>query len=92
MSEEKKYVEAEQNIIMLIPQNTTTLSVTATVMNPDGETFKCVANYGPSDIFDMRKAFLDNLYDDDYDAVYTLTDKGREYLNQLEKERENGIY
>ena len=92
MSVEKTYVEAEQNIIMLIPPNTVHLSVTATVMNPDGETFKCVANYGPSDIFDMRKAFLDNLYDDDYDAVYTLTDKGREWLEQLEKERENGIY
>ena len=42
-----------------------------------------------SDIHDQRQAFLDNVESgDDYDARYVLTDEGREYLEQLERERE----
>lgn len=71
------------NIILPIPKQTVSMELTVKVM--DGDTIQTV--YKPftiSDIHDMRANFLDNVaFGDDYDAVYTITEEGKRYLEAL---------
>ena len=71
------------NIILPIPKQTVSIDLTVKVM--DGDTIQTV--YKPftiSDIHDMRANFLDNVaFGDDYDAVYTITEEGKRYLEAL---------
>lgn len=71
------------NIILPIPKQTVSMKLTVKVM--DGDTIQTV--YKPftiSDIHDMRQNFLDNVeFGDDYDAVYTITEEGKRYLEAL---------
>lgn len=63
------------NIILKIPKNTAVLSVEATVLK-DGKSQIMKADFSPSDIFDMRMDFLDNVEaGDEYDAVYVIADE-----------------
>lgn len=72
------------NIILPIPKQTVSMDLTVKVM--DGDTIQTV--YKPftiSDIHDMRANFLDNVtFGDDYDAVYTITEEGKRYLEAIE--------
>lgn len=80
-------IELDQiNIILPIPKQTVSMELTVKVM--DGDTIQTA--YKPfiiSDIHDMRANFLDNVaFGDDYDAVYTITEEGKRYLEELEHE------
>lgn len=77
-------IELDQiNIILPIPKQTVSMDLTVKVM--DGDTIQTV--YKPftiSDIHDMRANFLDNVeFGGDYDAVYTITEEGKRYLEAL---------
>ena len=80
-------IELDQiNIILPIPKQTVSMDLTVKVM--DGDTIQTV--YKPftiSDIHDMRANFLDNVaFGDDYDAVYTITEEGKRYLEALNED------
>ena len=71
------------NIILKIPKDTVVLSVEATVLK-DKKSQIMKADFSPSDIFDMRMDFLDNVEaGDEYDAVYVVAD---EYSNGQSEE------
>lgn len=79
--EEREYLDLEEeNIIIGIPVDTFKLEIVATVITDDGEkTVKALLKR--SDIRQARKDFLENVEaGDDYNAVYTLTDAGRAFL------------
>lgn len=69
-------------IIMRIPKGAVSLKLTASII-VDGQLQKVTAKYDNNDIFQFRKDFIDCVGDDDFDAVYTLTDEGRKYLEEL---------
>ena len=90
--EEKKWEPGEEldteliNIILKIPKDSVRLNVTATILDDDLTPHKAEMILSVSDIMDARKDFLDNVEDgDEYDALYGLTDIGREYLRQLKE-------
>ena len=71
-------IELEEiNIILKIPKESVKLQVIAFIPdeNDDTKLAKVHANISPSELREMRKNFLDNLLDDDYDARYVLTEK-----------------
>lgn len=72
------------HIILEIPKGTIWMSVDAKVVDDEGTLQTMRTAFPLDDINAMRKDFLDNLYDDDYDATYVLTDKGRELLEHME--------
>lgn len=90
--EEKREMEgelAEENIILKIPKGTCRLDVTAYLPQvKDGKITKAFHEFNQDEIFEMRRDFLDNLLDDDYDACYVLTEEGKKYLDELEQNRQ----
>ena len=81
-----EYDGKEMGIILKIPVNTITMSMTVRFINSDGEVKQQTAEFDHSDIIDFRRDFLDNVeLGDDYDAIYTLTEKGIEYQKKLER-------
>lgn len=70
-------VAAGQGVIIKIPENTVRLEIIASVMDEDGNVVKAHTTFNPSDVYAARKDFMDYVGDDDYDAVYMLTEKGR---------------
>ena len=72
------------HIILEIPKSTIWMSVDAKVVDDEGTLQTMRTAFPLEDINAMRKDFLDNLYDDDYNATYVLTDKGRELLEHME--------
>ena len=89
---EPKTMELEEmNIFLRIPKDAVALEVTASLLAEDGKVMKVSKKLAVSDIRDQRQAFLDNVEDgDDYDARFVLTEEGRDYLEQLEKNLEKG--
>jgi hypothetical protein len=84
---ENNEIELEQqNVIIKIPVDAVKLTITAKILG-DNDTLQTVsADLGLKDIQEARSAFLDNVeFGDDYDAVYVLTEKGRAYLEELER-------
>ena len=83
----KKNIEPEEmNIFLRIPKEAVALEVTASLLDADGKVMKVGTKLSASDIHDRRRDFLDNVEDgDEYDALYVLTDEGREYLEQIRK-------
>lgn len=76
----------EMNIILRIPKDAASLTVTAVLIGKDDKVVKVGRRLSADDIRSARQAFLDNVEDgDDYDARYVLTDEGREYLEILHK-------
>ena len=75
----------EMNVILKIPKNSVRIKLEAVLLPDDGD--KLITVYKRLNLEEIRKArqdFLDNVEGgDDYDAVYVLTDKGREYLDGL---------
>lgn len=79
------YNEKEMGILIKIPVNTITMSMTVRFINSDGEVKQQTAEFDHSDIIDFRRDFLDNVeFGDDYDAIYALTEKGIQYQKLLE--------
>ena len=78
-------IEVEEiNIILKIPKETARLHVEATVLNPSGNPQKIAKTLSVSEIQKARQDFLDYVeFGDDYDAEYTLTEKGRELLERM---------
>ena len=89
---EPKTMELEEmNIFLRIPKDAVALEVTASLLAEDGKVMKVSKKLAVSDIRDQWQAFLDNVEDgDDYDARFVLTEEGRDYLEQLEKNLEKG--
>lgn len=84
---ENNEIELEQqNVIIKIPVDAVKLRITAKILG-DNDTLQTVStDLGLKDIQEARSAFLDNVeFGDDYDAVYVLTEKGRAYLEELER-------
>lgn len=70
---------SEQNIILLIPVHAVALKIEATVYM-DGKLVTMSRDVDMDEIASARKAFLDNCYDDDYDATYEITPEYREFI------------
>lgn len=75
-----KEVDAGQGVIIKIPENTVRLEITASVIDEDGNVVKAHTTFNPSDVYAARKDFMDYVGDDDYGALYVLTEKGRREL------------
>ena len=84
MDEEKQEIELEQHYIFLcIPEDTVALSIIATLLDENGNPYCVQRKMTASEIFEARKDFLDNVEDgDDYNALWVITEKGREWLEQ----------
>lgn len=83
-----KELELEQyNIIVKIPVDAVKVSITAKILNDKDEIVSVYTDMNMKDIYEARTAFLENVEDgDDFDAVYTLTEKGKAYLDALAEE------
>ena len=82
----KEILLEEINVILKIPKGTVKLSINATIMNENGELEKVGRDLSLTDIQDARTAFLNNIDGgDDYDAMWSLTDKGKKMLDELEE-------
>lgn len=78
-------IEDTMGVIMRIPTNAVKLKLKCKVIEKDGREYRAKAVFNKKDISDMRADFLFCVPEgDDYDAVYELTDKGIEMLNELE--------
>lgn len=84
-----KKIELEQQYVMLqIPKGTLKLEIIATIFGEDNKNTKLVKvsrELNIDEIFQARQDFLEYV-GDDFDAVYSLTDKGREYLQSLKEQ------
>lgn len=87
--EEAKEIELDEiNIIVKIPKDAARITINAVVLDNDGSPLGVSKTLNPEDIRQARQDFLDNVEDgDDYDALVVLTDAGREWLEQQEKNR-----
>ena len=89
-----EYVELdEMNVIVKIPKDTVRLTMDCTILQDDSDELHTVqARLNHEDIQAARGAFLENVEDgDDYDAVYTITDKGRAWLDFIHKHPELSV-
>ena len=93
-SKEPQEIKLEEiNVIMKIPKDAAAIDVTARVINDNGKMIKVTKTLKSEDIRKMRQDFLNNVEDgDDYDVRYMITEKGREWLKQLEKQRNDEIH
>lgn len=84
-----KKIELEQQYVMLqIPKGTLKLEIIATMFGEVNKNTKLVEvsrELNIDEIFQARQDFLEYV-GDDFDAVYTLTDEGREYLQSLKEQ------
>lgn len=70
-------------VIVQIPKDTSYLTIEAVVTNADGETMTLKCSMPPSQIHKARQDFLDNVkMGDEYDAIYTLTEEGKQWLEE----------
>lgn len=77
-------IELEQiNIILQIPKNTAKLKVEAVIVDDDNQAHIVTRTLSTQEVFDARKDFTDWVDEEEYGAVYTLTDLGREYLDSM---------
>ena len=85
MYEEKKpIVLDEMPIILKIPKDSVAIELTSTMLDENGELIRVTRKISVSEIHQYRQDFLDNVeLGDEYDAVYTLTDKGRAFAEAL---------
>ena len=89
MDEQKKEYAGElMNIIMKVPVGTSYLLATAKCYDENGKPVSYEMKMDSGMLAEARKDFLDNVEDgDEYDMIYTLTEEGRQFLEQLEAER-----
>lgn len=95
-NETKEQIEVELdeiNVIMKIPKDAARIDITAYIIDDNGDVSKVSKTMKASDIYEMRKDFLDNVEGgDDYDARYVITEEGLEFLEQLEKQKNDKIH
>ena len=93
MNEEKQEIELDQHFIfMSIPEDTVALSITATLLDDNGNPYQVHSKMTASDLFQARKDFLDHVEDGDYfddDVRFAITNKGYEWLEQIRQEQQN---
>lgn len=87
--EEKKEISVDDikfmNVLLTIPENSIQVTVSVKTME-NGEIVSIIGTYGPKDIREIRSDFLEAVPDgDDWNAVYTLTDEGQEYVDKYLK-------
>lgn len=71
------------HIILPVPKDTVTVSVTAKMIQ-NGKLIEAKMDMTPEDFRQLRQDFLDNVEGgDEYDDVYTLTDIGKEIADQI---------
>ena len=71
------------HIILPVPKDTVTVSVTAKMIQ-NGKLIEAKMDMTPEDFRQLRQDFLDNVEDgDEYDKVWSLTEKGKEYVERL---------
>lgn len=84
-----KEIELEQQYVMLqIPKGTLKLEIIATMFGEDNKNTRLMEvsrELDVDEIFKARQDFLEYV-GDDFDATYSLTDKGREYLQSLKEQ------
>lgn len=74
----------EMNIIIKVPTEAVSLTVSAKVMSDDGEIYEVQSSYSPSQLRDARHCFLDEVeLGDDFDARFVFAEKGLEYARML---------
>lgn len=85
----KKTIELEEmNVILRIPAETAAVTVSAAVIDKKGKLQKVKKKLTLKEIHEARAAFLDNVDGgDDYDGKFIITEEGRRYLEEKEKER-----
>ena len=71
------------HIIIAIPKDTARLIINATMLGEDMNPVTAETEMSVSEIMQARKDFLDYVGDDEYNAKYTLTEKGRELAARL---------
>lgn len=76
----------EINVIMKIPVGSAFIKMQVTMVDAQGNVSEVETMYSTEEIRQMRQDFLDNVEcGDEYDARYVLTEKGRQYLEELRK-------
>ena len=71
------------HIILPVPKDTVTVSVTAKMIQ-NGKLIEAKTDMTPEDFRQLRQDFLDEVEDgDDYDKVWSLTEEGKEYAERL---------
>ena len=74
----------EMGIIIRVPEESVSVTVTAHVMSDTGDIIKVQKQLSPSELRQARADFLDEVaLGDDYDAEFVLTDEGLAYAEQL---------
>lgn len=74
----------EMGIIIRVPKESVSVTVTAHVMSDTGDIIKVQKQLSPSELRQARADFLDEVVlGDDYDAEFVLNDKGLDYAEQL---------
>lgn len=77
-------IDLEQtNVILQIPKNTAKLKIEAVIVDEDNQAHVVTRTLSTQEVFDARKDFTDWVDEEEYGAVYTITDLGREYLESL---------
>ena len=77
-------IDLEQiNVILQIPKNTAKLKIEAVIVDDDNQAHVVTRSLSTQEVFDARKDFTDWVDEEEYGAVYTITDFGREYLESL---------
>ncbi len=79
---EPEFVEAENiNVILKIPKGAMKLRIQALMLDEDDKPYTLEQTLNTAEIFDARKDFLENVEcGDEYDTVYTLSDKVKKML------------
>lgn len=75
----------EQYIIITIPENAVGLSITAKILTDKDEIIKVGRDIDFKGVVKARGDFLEYI-GDDFDATYVITEKGRQWLEALQKE------
>ena len=74
----------EMGIIIRVPEESVSVTVTAHVMSDTGDIIKVQKQLSPSELRQARADFLDEVVlGDDYDAKFVLTEDGRAFAEQL---------
>ena len=82
--EKEKTITLDQHYIMIpVPCDAFKLKIEATLLDEDDEPYTVFTRVSTKDLIKARTDFVENI-GDDWDAVYTLTEEGKEYLRQLQ--------
>lgn len=89
MAKKKKEIELEEmNIILKVPKSAAALNVSAVLLKTDGKTQKVEKRMNTQELYKARQDFLDNVdFGDDYDGKFVITEKGRQFLEEMENKR-----